>query len=108
MSETIIRSFLRGFDKALMLWLLDKGPRSGYNLIVELQRLTGERISPTLIYAFLRDLERNGYLTGRLIKNGRKIKEYWLTNKGRRLLEKIGELFLTSLSDMLMDISALR
>jgi DNA-binding PadR family transcriptional regulator len=107
MSETIIHSFIRGVDKALVLWLLDQGPRSGYNLIVELQRLTGERIGPTLMYTFLSDLESNGYLTGRLIKNGRKIKEYWLTNKGRGLLEKIRELFQTSLSDMLMDVFAL-
>jgi len=107
MSETITRSFIRGVDKALILWLLDQGPRSGYTLIVELQKLTGERVGPTLMYAFLGELESNGYLAGRLIKKGRRIKEYWLTDRGRDLFKKIRELLQTSLSDMLVDILAL-
>jgi DNA-binding PadR family transcriptional regulator len=108
MSDNIIRSFLRGFDKALVICLLEHGPRSGYSLMVELRNLTGGRIGPALIYEFLRDLENNGYLTGRVIKKGRRIREYWLTNKGRGLLRKIRELFRTSLYDMLMEISESR
>lgn len=108
MSEAITRSFLRGFDKALALWLLDQEPRCCYGLITELRKVTGKRTRTALMYSFLRNLESNGYLAGRLINDGRRIRTYCLTSKGKRLLSRVRELFQTSLGDMLMDISGLR
>ncbi|KPV63993.1 MAG: hypothetical protein AOA65_1119 [Candidatus Bathyarchaeota archaeon BA1] len=53
----IVNAFLRGLDKPIMLWLLSRRRRYGYELIKEFRRLTGHKLKSSVVYLFLRWLE---------------------------------------------------
>ncbi|BEP17938.1 PadR family transcriptional regulator [Pyrofollis japonicus] len=72
-----------------MLYLLERGPRHGYQLMKELEELLGKRPSPGTVYPLLRDLLREGLVEARVSGiGGRLVKTYSLTSKGAELLEK--------------------
>ena len=80
---------LRGHLDALLLAVLDDGPRHGYAIIEALQdRSGGELALPTgTVYPALRRLERAGYVESAWSTvGGRERRTYRLTNAGRRVL----------------------
>lgn len=98
-------TFLRGLEKPIILWLLSRKPRHGYELIIEFRRLTGRKLKPSIVYPFLHRLEMEGFASGQwLVKDGRKIKHYTLTKKGEELLRKVRETFTKPLREFLMEI----
>lgn len=78
----------RGDMKYLLLEILKKGPRHGYEIISELENdLSGYRASPGSVYPTLQMLEEGGYLTSEQI-DGKKV--YTITDDGIKLLGSRG------------------
>ena len=80
---------LRGHLDALVLAVLDDGPRHGYAIAEALSARSGGAVSmPTgTLYPALRRLERSGYLRSEWATvAGRKRRTYWITDAGARLL----------------------
>jgi DNA-binding PadR family transcriptional regulator len=98
-------AFLRGLEKPVILWLLSRKPRHGYELILEFKKLTGRKLKPSIVYPFLHKLEREGFAVSKWISNGkRKIKCYSLTSKGENLLKRASEIFSKPLKEILTDL----
>lgn len=101
----VIRAFLQGLDKPIMLWLLSLKPRHGYGLIKELRRLTGRRLKPSVVYPFLHWLEKEGFALGEWMEKGkRKVKYYSLTEKGESLLVKVRDFFSKPIRVVIADL----
>ena len=91
-------AFIRGFEKPLTLWLLFDSPRTGYEIMVELTNLTGKTLNPGSIYPFLHWLDEQGLAFSEwVIKGGRKMRYYYLTNRGKELYINIQAFFQGSL-----------
>jgi DNA-binding PadR family transcriptional regulator len=81
---------LRGHLDALLLAVLDDGPRHGYAVIEALQARSGGALAlPTgTVYPALRRLERAGYVESAWSTvGGRERRTYRLTGSGRRALD---------------------
>nr|WP_240942037.1 helix-turn-helix transcriptional regulator [Planosporangium thailandense] len=80
---------MRGHLDALLLAVLDDGPRHGYAIIEALQARSGGALSlPTgTVYPALRRLERAGYVESTWSTvGGRERRTYQLTTAGRKTL----------------------
>lgn len=98
-------AFLRGLERPVMLWLLSRKPRHGYELILEFKRLTGRKLKPAMVYPFLRKLEKGGFAVGEWVEKGkRRLRYYSLTKRGERLLRNVQGMFNKSLKEVLMDL----
>ncbi|MCS7114511.1 MAG: PadR family transcriptional regulator [Candidatus Bathyarchaeota archaeon] len=98
-------SFLRSLEKPVILWLLSRKPRHGYELIAEFRRLTGRRLKPSIVYPFLHRLEREGFASSQwLVKGKRKVKHYTLTRNGEELLGKVRETFTKPVKEFFIEI----
>ena len=94
-------AFIRGFEKPLTLWLLRDGPKTGYEIMTELTRLTGKTLTPSSIYPFLHWLDEQELAFSEwVIKGGRKMRYYYLTNRGKELYSNIQAFFQGSLKTM--------
>lgn len=79
----------KGFLRLQVLELLSEGPKSGSEIINEIERRTGGlwRPSPGSVYPLLAWLQDSGYI--REVPSGEPgIKRYTLTEKGKQLLEE--------------------
>jgi len=102
MEETLIRATIRGFSRAIILWLLRNKPMSGYEVVKELKRLTDRRHSSGVVYPLLYELEEEGLLKNEWIQRGRRrIKYYTITKEGLDLLNKLRCLFKDSFAEAL-------
>jgi len=91
-------AFIRGFEKPLTLWLLCDGPKTGYEIMIELTRLTGKTLNPSSIYPFLHWLDEQELAFSEWVtKGGRKMRYYSLTNRGKELYNNIQAFFQGSL-----------
>jgi len=105
----IVDSFVHGLEKPLILWLLSNQPRHGYELVKEFRKLTGQKLKPGIIYPFLHWLEDEGFAVSEWVKrSGRNLRCYRLTEKGKRLLLKVHELFSNPLREVIADLSSER
>ena len=68
--------------KFYMVFLLNKSPKHGYELIKELKKCFGKEISAAHVYPFLKLLEKNR-LIGHKKVEAREKKKYFITQKGR-------------------------
>jgi len=75
----------RGLVRTLILLVLHKGPTHGYQIMDEIERLTGHRPSAGEIYPFLKRLVEEGYL--QVMEERKRRKVYKLTDKGVKLVE---------------------
>ncbi len=75
----------RGLVRTLILLVLHKGPTHGYQIMDEIERLTGHRPSAGEIYPFLKRLVDEGYL--QVMEECKRRKVYELTEKGKELVE---------------------
>lgn len=103
--EGFTRTVVLGLGRPLVLWLLHIKPRSGYELMSEIERLTGVTLGPGLIYPFLHALEKSDCIAGRWIERaGRKVRYYSITRKGEAVLGRIRDLFRLPMKDILLDL----
>jgi len=100
----VINAFIRGFEKPIILWLLSLRPRHGYELIKEFRRLTGRKLKPSIVYPFLQWLEKEGFAKSELVERGkRRLKRYFLTEKGEELLNNIRKRFSNSIGNIIRE-----
>jgi len=101
----LIRATIRGISRLIILWLIDQKPMSGYRIVKEMKRLTGQNIHSGIVYPLLYELEENGLIAGEWSQKGRRrIKRYTITEKGEKLLNKIKELFEMPVREVLKDL----
>jgi len=94
-------AFIRGFEKPLILWLLRDGPKTGYEIIIELTRLTGKSFNSSSVYPFLHWLDEQELAFSKwVMRGGRKMRYYYLTNRGKELYINIQAFFQGSLKKM--------
>jgi len=90
----IIRSFLNTINTIIILWLLSVKPRYGYEIIKEIERLTGVSLNPGVVYPFLHRLEEEGFaLSRRVIGKNKARRCYFLTAEGKKLFNRLRSLF---------------
>jgi len=104
-NDVIKKLIPRGFLESYILFLLKKEPVHGYLIMKRIKGKTGFwKPSPGTVYPALHSLEKKGFII--LQRHGR-TKKYALTEKGRKLSAKIGNIQKTmkdKMSDVLSDI----
>jgi DNA-binding PadR family transcriptional regulator len=85
-SQRIIGDFFRFY----MLMLLYESPKTGYELMVEINKRLGKKVSPSIVYPFLRTLKARGTIVQRLqSKGGRERKVNSLSPSGKAFCKKL-------------------
>ncbi len=103
--EEVVRTFVRGFSRSVILWLINQQPLSGYKIVKEMNRLTGQRFHPGKVYPLLYELERDGYIVGDIVQRGRqRIKYYATTERGIALLDRIRSVFESPMKEVLTEL----
>jgi len=103
--EELIKATIRGFSRAIILWLVSQEPMSGYKMVEEMRRLTERRFSSGVVYPLLYELEDKRLITGEWVQKGRRrIKYYSITEEGTRLLNSLRELFEKPVREVLKSI----
>jgi len=101
----VVKAFLQGLNRPIILWLLSRRPMHGYEIIKEFKRLTGRRLKPSIVYPFLHWLEREGFAISEWVTIGkRKVRCYSLTQKGRGLLRRVRRLLRKSINEILIPL----
>ncbi|KPV63994.1 MAG: Transcriptional regulator PadR-like family protein [Candidatus Bathyarchaeota archaeon BA1] len=72
----MIRATIRGFSRSIILWLVSQKPTSGYGVLKEIKRLTGQTFHPGVVYPLLYELEEEGFTIGDWVQRGRKRIKY--------------------------------
>ncbi len=104
------RSLGRDVNEALVLSVLRDGPRHGYQIALEVEeRSDGAfELQHGTLYPILHRLEDEGLIEGEWSEEGRRRKEYRLSEAGRRHLReeavRLGDV-LDRLAEMLPDVS---
>lgn len=91
----MIRGFMRGFGKIIILWLVSKKRQHGYEIMTHLQQAStvNKMPSTSMIYPVLHALEKLGMIEGTWEYHGkRKVKYYEITEEGEESLERIRKL----------------
>jgi len=100
----LIRAVVRGFSRAIILWLVSQKSLSGYTIVKEMKRLTGQKFHPGVIYPLLYELEKRGFIAGEWTqKGGRRIKYYLATESGTKLLNRLRQRFEMPVKEVLKD-----
>ncbi len=85
---------MKGYLSFLLLWLINKGCKTGAEITNELKKRKGTRPSPGTIYPALKELKDKKLVS--IDKN----KNYELTKSGKLELEKLIESFFDIFCDM--------
>ncbi len=82
------------FARFYILTILYEGPQHGYNILTIFKERTGKEISPSLIYPFLRKLEKKGWVKHTLKPVGAKKKKVFeLTPQGLEFCQQLFKRF---------------
>lgn len=82
------------FSRFYILTILYEGPQHGYSILSTFKERTGKVISPSLVYPFLRQLEKKGYVIHSLKPVGAKKKKVFeLTQEGLELCRQLFKRF---------------
>ena len=81
-----------GFIWLFVIWRLSKEPMYGYSMIDEVQNLGIGAYQPSTIYFVLAKLEKSGFIKGKRVEVGGRLRRmYETTPQGKLLLKKIKE-----------------
>jgi len=101
----LVKATLRGFSRSIILWLVDQKRMSGYEIVQEMRRLTGQRFHSGVVYPLLYELEEKKLIAGRWVSRGRRrINYYSITNQGNELLMRLHRLFEMPVREVLKDL----
>jgi len=101
----LVKATLRGFNRAIILWLVSQKRRSGYEIVKEMKRLTGQNFHSGVVYPLLYELEEKKLIAGRWVSRGRRrINYYSITNQGNELLMRLHRLFEMPVREVLKDL----
>ena len=82
------------FARFYILTILYEGPQHGHSILSTFRQRTGKEISPSLVYPFLNQLEKNGSVNHSLKPVGAKRKKVFeLTPKGLELCKQLFKRF---------------
>lgn len=102
--KELIRAIIRGFSRAIILWLISQKPMSGYTIMKKIEQLTGQKFHAGIIYPILYELEKDKFIYGvSTQKNRRRIKYYSITEKGTQMLNQLRQRFEMPVRDVLKD-----
>lgn len=94
--KKMIKGFMRGFGKIIILWLISKKRQHGYEIMTQLHAaspLDGKMPSASVIYPVLHGLEKKGLINGTWEHHGkRKVKYYEITKDGEESLNRIRQI----------------
>jgi len=80
---------------------------SGYGIVKELRRLTGQKFTSGVVYPLLYELEEKKLIVGKWMRKGRRrIKYYSVSRRGTEPLELTRELFEMPVKEILKDFIA--
>lgn len=83
--ETDVQEIASDMSRLITLSALFREPMHGYQILEELEARLGRRVSPGLIYPFLRQLEERKLLRHKSTRVGKKARKvYELTQDGRK------------------------
>jgi DNA-binding PadR family transcriptional regulator len=100
----IVRTIVRGFSRVIILWLISQKPASGYSIVKEIERLTGQKFHAGIVYPLLYELEKDEFISGGWTQKGRRrIKYYSITEKGTKLLNQLRQRFEMPVKEVLKD-----
>ncbi|MBI2139321.1 PadR family transcriptional regulator [Candidatus Woesearchaeota archaeon] len=92
---------MKGFLSFIVLGLIGKKPMSGEDIRVELKARKGTKPSPGTVYPVLKALAKTGLIEEAAgVSDGRKIKNYIITSKGRKELKDANRRFCQMFFDM--------
>lgn len=98
----MVRAIVRSFSRAVILWLISQKPMSGYTVVKEIEKLTGQKFHAGIIYPLLYELEKDGFISGEWTQKGRRrIKYYSITEKGAQMLNQLRQRFETPVKEVL-------
>jgi DNA-binding PadR family transcriptional regulator len=99
-SKQFDNTILRDFSRFYILLLLFEGQKHGYEIMSNVHRRLGEKVSPSLVYPFLRQLQAKGLVKLKETRIGQKKTRnvYSLTASGRALCSKLFRQFTTIVS----------
>jgi len=99
MTMETIEETISDFSRFYILTILYESPSHGYAIISKFKKRLGKDITPSLVYPFLQDLERQGMVKHTLMSVGRKKKKvYELTETGRQFCTRLFKRFATLIS----------
>lgn len=99
MSTTDIDEFISDFSRFYILTLLYEGPCHGYSIISKFKKRIGKKISPSLVYPFLKQLEQKGLVKHTVKPVGEKERKIFeLTEEGRELCTRLFKRFANLIS----------
>jgi len=94
-----IHEFISDFSRFYILTILYEGPAHGYSIISKFRERLGKKISPSLVYPFLKQLEQNGLVTHVDKPVGEKERKIFeLTEEGRELCSRLFKRFANLIS----------
>lgn len=104
MEEELVKGIVRNLSRLIILWLLSHEPYSGYGMLKEMRRVTGQNLHPGVVYPLLYELEEGKYIVGDRVQKGRRLMTYYsITDKGRELLSHLRDLFKLPIGSMLQE-----
>jgi len=87
------------FSRFYMLTILYEGPTHGYSILSKFKKRVGKEISPSLVYPFLRKLEKKGLVKHTDKPVGQKERKIFeLTEEGRVLCTRLFKRFANLIS----------
>jgi PadR family transcriptional regulator PadR len=103
----MIRAIITSLSRGIILWLVDQKPMSGYGIVKELERSTGQHFTSGVIYPLLYELEKEGCISGQWTQKGRRHTKYYsITPTGVELLKQLRELFEMPMREALIEFIA--
>jgi len=100
----LIKNTVSGLSRGIILWLLDQKSMSGYEVVKELERSTGQHLTSGLIYPLLYELEKDGFVVGEWTQKGRRHTKYYsITPKGIEQMNRLRALFEMPLREALKE-----
>jgi len=99
MSNEDIDAVVSDFSRFYILTILYEGPCHGYSIISSFQKRIGKKVSPSLVYPFLRRLEKQGLVRHYVKSVGTKEKKVFeLTEEGKALCRQLFRRFSSIVS----------
>jgi DNA-binding PadR family transcriptional regulator len=99
MSLKDINEIISDFSRFYILTILYEGPCHGYLILSKFKKRIGKEISPSLVYPFLKQLEKKGLVKYSIKQVGTKKKKVFeLTEEGKELCKKLFKRFSALIS----------
>ena len=94
-----IEELLSDFSRFYILTILYEGPAHGYSILNRFKQRIGKEVSPSLVYPFLRQLEKKDLVKHTIKPVGEKEKKVFeLTKEGREVCTRLFKRFANLIS----------